>query len=482
MNRLLNRHLNWVLCALLSISFPTLGFSQEEASKVSVILLDHDDIAEVNVDQDPFLQSLSSIIDYFNDSLKEVPESQKVALQIVAHPKGETSITCFTSPKNESLEDQIEEELKSTAIPNTKLVDFPILFTLNLKNVDETSVFEGFKDPIEAKRSEFKAADLGTKASLLKDFARNEALPVLSAYEVIVDDQFPGVKNFGKLVAKTDFSEEVDVFAMTDKNNDFWRANLEMEVGNQLIPLTKMYMLVSQGEFDYAMRYLEIVKMYSKSKSVSNKYLKELSWRMDQFYGELTKQVSSGIVQHDKQNYEQALKIYQNVLQAHPKSSWALYEHYFSMNQLQVKNKEITVDDHTNWNAIKGEIYAHNPVYDVEVHASNGEEAYVMFRRQEIQQLFRDSDKLLDDLFTYGEIATDLNAPALAAQIFWISATANKEKQEKCIHYFLYCLDKLGNTEIKTNFKGDFDKIFKKLDAERAKQMKSSQAYKMMAK
>lgn len=483
MNLFRHNRLNLFCLTLVTLGLSTVVFSQDEKSNVSVILLEHDNIAEVNIDQNPFLESLSAVIDYFNDDLKEIPESQKVALQIVAHPKGEASMVCFTVPKNDSLEDKIEKELKgATAIPNTKLVDFPILFTLNLKNVDETSVFKDFKDPIEEKKSEFKTADLATKAKLLKNFALFEGLPVLSAYEVIVEDKFPGVKNFGKLVSTTDFLKEVDVFALTDKNNDYWRANLEMEASNQLIPLTKAYMLVSQGEFDYAMRYLEIINMYSNPKTTSHDYLKELSWRMELFYAELTKQVSSGVVLHDQQKYAEAIEIYQKVLQAHPKSAWALYENYFSMNQQQVDLKEITTGDYKNWYNIKGEIYAHNPVYDVEVHASNGEEAYAMFRRQEIQQLFHDSKEIVNDLYTYGEIALDLNAPAIAAQLFWISASVNKVKQQESIHYFLYCLDKLGNTEIKTNFKGDFDKIFKKLDAERAKQMKSSQSYKMMAK
>lgn len=479
MNPILNKHLNRLCLVLLASLMFTTGFSQDEESDVSVILLEHDDIAEVNIDQEPFLESLKSIIDYLETNLKDVAESQKIGVHIIAHPKKETSIICYTSPKNESLEDQLENGLKSVTIPHTKLVDFPILFLFNNSSTDDLN---GFVDPIEAKKTEFKAADLPTKASLLKSYAISEVIPVLAGYARIAEDQFPGVKNFGNLVAQTDFSQEVDVLAMTDKNNDYWRATLEMVPSNQLIPLTKVAMLISQGEFDYAMRYLEIISMYTDPKTITNKYLEDVSSRLGQFYAELNKQVTSGIAQHDKQNYTAAIEIYEQVLNAHPKSAWALYEHYFSTNQLQVDKKEKKLEDYTNWYAIKSTIYGHNPVYDVDVHATTGEEAYAMFRRQEIQQLFRDQKKIIDDLYTYGEIALDLDAPAIAAQLFWISASVNEEKQDESLNYFLYSLNKLGNTEIKTNFKGDFNKIFKKLDTERTKQMKASSSYKMMVK
>ncbi len=472
---------NLILGCFLLAAF--VSFSQEDKeANLSIVLLENDNITEVNIEQEKFIESLMKYAEYCKKSLADLSEKQRVAVLLVAHPSGAATYSVYSNPKDEALESRIEKDLGGMSLENTKLVDFPILLAVNCNSQEEAEDFEGYKNPVDERMKAYEAADLKTKAQLNKEYAIKEILPVLAAYEVKVDDQFAGVKNFGKLVQKTDFSQEQDVLAMTDSNNDYWRATLEMEVGNQLIPLTKIYMLVSQGEFDYAKRYLEILTMFSNPKTTGDRLLDNISQRLDSFYADMNIEMQFGMAEHDKGNYEKAMNIYEDILAAHPKSAWALYEHYYSDNTLKIQKKEIELGDQSNWEKARPEIYRHNPVYDVDVHLNTGKQAYLLMRRQEIQKLFQKQDQRLQDVFTYAEIATDLDAPGLAAQFFWLTATFDKDNTEKSINNFLYCLDKLGNTEIKTNFKGDYAKIFKKIDAQKEKEMKASPAYKMMAK
>lgn len=45
---------------------------------------------------------------------------------------------------------------------------------------------------------------------------------------------------------KTNFSEIQNIEKLTSKNKNYWRATMEMNIGNQLVPITKIFTLVSQ--------------------------------------------------------------------------------------------------------------------------------------------------------------------------------------------------------------------------------------------
>lgn len=117
-------------------------------------------------------------------------------------------------------------------------------------------------------------------------------------------------------------------------------------------------------------------------------------------------------------------------------------------------------------------------MYHMDVRASNGKEAYLLFRRQDTGSLFRKKGETLNDIFKYADIAMDLGVYDFAAQLFWFTATYGKEDNDVSLHRYLYCLDKLGVKNLKSNFKGDFQKIFKEIDKEKEKEMKNNDFYK----
>ena len=468
-------------CFLLLFASSTSLFSQEKEVDLAIMLLENDKISEVNVDEDRFIASIGSITGFCKSKFADFPSSQKIGLLVVIHKSGKPSYTLYSNPKLAAdLQASYLSELDKFEIENTKLVDFPLFFSVNCKNKTDIVDFEDFVSPAKQKMDGYKEADLATKFKLNQEFAINEILPILSAYQMKVSSKFAGVQSFGTLIQSTNFNSSQQMDLLTSKNKNYWRATLEMEVGNQLIPITKIAALIAQGEFDHAKKYIEIIQMFSDSKTIPDYYLEDLILRLDLFYKQLDKEISAGIKEHDAGNYAAAISIYSDILKAFPNSSWALYEKYFSENTMQVTENKRNTSDRSDWDFQKIAIYKHNPLYGMDVRASNGREAYLIYRRQEINSLFRKKEEKLNDLYKYAEIATDLGVYDFAAQLFWISATFNSSKSEESIHQFLYCLDKMGETEIKSNFKGNFDKIFKKIAAAKDKEMKESILYKSM--
>jgi len=456
-------------------------FSQENKPKISLNILANDNISEVNINQDKYIATIGKIIKHFEKEFKTLPKEDKIGVLIISHKAGNPTIKVYSEPKiDDAKEQKIITDIKAYKLENTKLVDFPVFISVNTKSEKEITEFKDYKDPIQQKLEEYEKANLATKIQLNKDYAINEILPVLSAYQVIVDDKFAGVKNFGKLIEKTDFSKIQNTAKLTDKNPDYWRACMEMSNGNLLIPITKTFILVSQGEFDYAYKYTEILKIFADKESIATKYLKDLEWRLKLFNDTLNHEIEKGITEHDKGNYDKAIEIYQNTKKIYPNSSWNLYELYFSQNIKDVNNKKIESTDRTQWDNDKIEIYKHNPLYNMDVRASNAKEAYLLFRRQEIQTLFRNKNELLQDINKYADIALDLGVYDFSAQLFWLAAPYMKNDSETAIHKCLYSLEKLGVKNLKENFKGNFNSIFKKIEKEKEKEMQENALYKSM--
>jgi tetratricopeptide (TPR) repeat protein len=324
---------------------------------------------------------------------------------------------------------------------------------------------------------DYKNANLQQQFELNKLYAIKEVLLVLSEYETVVDDKFAGVKNFGTLVSKTNFSEPQNTLKLTGNNSDYWRAVMEMEIENQLIPVTKIYMLVSQGEFDYAIKYIEIVKMFSKTGNYPDTYLKNIATRLELFNKQLNAAIDKGIVEHDKGNFEKAISIYNEILKQYPNSAWANFELSYSQSELNKKNGKENLNSVANWNKKINTILDHNPFYGLPISAQNPEDAYLLFRRNSIGSLFKDKNERLNDVYNYAEIAMDLKIYDFAAELFWLSLTHSKNNEDSIFKY-LYCLEQLGVTNLKQNFKGNFEKEFKKIEKEKEKAMTKSEAYK----
>jgi hypothetical protein len=454
-------------------------FAQTEPD-ISVNLLSNDKISEVNANESTFVDNVGKVIDLCKTEFKKIDSSQKIAVLLTYHKAGKPSIELYSNPKiSAEAEKEFQKKVMALKTENTILVDFPLLITLNVKdgNIDEG--LSGIVLPDEKVKKEYGSADLKQKYELNKAWAINEILPVLSAYQIIVDDKFAGVKNFGKLVSGTNFNNPQDINELTSKNSDYWRATMEMGKGNQLIPVTKIFMLIAQGQFDYAIKYIEIIPIFSDKETIADHYLQEAKWRLKSFNAQLNDKIDSGIKEHDAGNYQKAIGIYNAILAAYPNAAWVQYEKYYSQNAIDLAKKQVEREDRELWDKSKIAIYKSNPLYNLDVRASNGKEAYLLFRRQEIASLFKDNNELLKDIFKYADIALDLQVYDFAAQLFWLTSSFDNKSPES-LNYYLYCLEKLNIKNFKEAFNGDFEKEFEKIEQAKEKEMKASTIYNSM--
>jgi hypothetical protein len=460
------------------VLFTLSSFAQtDKETELSILLLENDDISGVNVEHESFINAIAKFTDVIKEEFNNVADDQKIGILLVIHKEGKQSVEIHANPElSPEKQNQCLEKLNEVKLEHTKYVDFPMLVMINSSVDNFSKDFKNLILPNDKKVNAYMEADLKKKYELNKAFAI-EVLGLLSGFQVIVDDKFEGVKNFGKLVSSSNFKEKQNVVQMTNENNNYWRALVEMSVGNQLIPITKIFMQVSQGEFDYAMKFIQIVGQFSDPKSVPDRYLKELTERLQIFDKQLKGRIEEGIALHDSKEFSKALDVYNAILADYPNSAWTKYEVYFSQNEMAIATKKVEVTDRTEWDIAKPAIYKCDPLYNMDVRLNTGKEAYLMFRRAEISNLFQDSKSGMQDLYKYADIALDIEAYDFAAQLFWLSFTFNKKETDAAFK-FLYCLDKMGITSLKGAFKGDIDKEFKKIEKTKQKEMTESAVYK----
>ncbi len=454
-------------------------FAQDEL-KVSIVLLANDKISDVNIVESRFLKGLGDAVKLMRSEFNLISKEQKIAILINCHKVGQPTIEFYSSPQIDlNKELGFVNQLKLIQFENTKIVDFPILLSVNIKPEEINVAFNKIISPVVKTQMEYEKADLKTKYELNKVWAAKVVLPIYCAYQSIVDNQFAGVKNFGKRVEQTDFSLPQNIQDITDKNSDYWRACMEMSIGNELIPETKIFMYMSQGLFDYAKTYFEVVGPLSDGKTKMKSYLNELTWRLELFNKQLNNEIEKGISDHNKGNFQNAIERYNNIIYSYPNSAWAQYEKYYSQKSLDRSIDSSNMGSRENWDNAKKIIYACNPLYSMDVMASTGYESYLLFRRSEIASLFKNKDETLNDIYKYADISMDLKVYDFAAQLFWYSFTYSKNKQ-KALNRFLYSVDKLGVSNLSQIFKGNFEKEFKKIDLEKEKEMKNSNSFKVM--
>ncbi len=364
-----------------------------EEVKVTIRFIAYEKIAQANVDKDRYLKNLSDLIDLAKKEFAQLGKDQKVALVVTCHKAGPATLSLHSNPKlGMEREQRFLGDVRKLSLENTKFTDFPVVICVNVNEATVTEEFPEIVSPMDIVKREYEKADLKTKLDLNKNWAINEVVPIMAAYEVKVEEKFVGVRELGKLCETTDFTRSQDINKLTNHNNNYWRADVEMNRGNQLVPATKIFMHMTQGEFDYAYKYAEFIKMFASPKTNANDYLEELLWRLDLFNNDLKKEINLGIEEHDKGNYEKAIEVYDRILKVYPGSAWARYEKYYSENARDLKKGKIKADDRSGWDKAKVEIYRYNPLYSMDVRASNAREGYLMFRRQEINTLFKEKE------------------------------------------------------------------------------------------
>jgi tetratricopeptide (TPR) repeat protein len=451
----------------------------ESPVELTIQLLDQDLIADATMERDAFMDWSKGITGDFTACLEKLGGKHSIMMLITIHKDADVSLDIAMKPAfNDSIANAIKTCLQPHLAFRTNLVDYALIFYATVNGGAKGDYQPTVLYPVKQRIKDFKAMDLAGKKAELQSWTQTYIVPVVSYYENNVDKVFKGVLSVGAIMDEERYmTTEID--ELTYENPDYWRGVMEMEQANLLIPFSKVCMHLAKGEFDKARRLLYLVRIFSNNKTLPMVYYDELSTKLNLFFEAHDDVINKGIALHDAGKFDDAIKLYSDLLAIYPNSGWAQYELYFS-----TVSKEGLTDISVEWAAAKQIVYGCDEMYPTEIHASNGKEAWLLSRRNEINQLFHTQGELIPDLVNYADIALDLGNYGFAAQLYWLLNTqVDKKKHEghDMLAYYLYCMNHLGNTETMKIFAGDFGPKFEKIEKTRQKAMEKNAMYKAMA-
>lgn len=468
------------LYLLLFLSFSSSFSKAQSEVTLSIELLTPDLIGKVILDQNALIEWVKLINEDVKTECAKINGNKDVLVMVTIHSDKDATITTFSNPQVENaIMSDIQAKIAAHTSPRSKFNEYSFLVIAKINEGVGKPLPAEFL-PYQQKIAAFEKLSLYEKQQDIQLWIKTDILPLLAHYETNVDSVYKGVLSIGNLVNEGNYLQET-IDHLTDENPDYWRATMEMSKGNQLIPFTKACMLLANGEFDKARRLLDLIRYFYNETTLPAKLDDQIADKLDRYTKELGDEINIGIGFHDAGKYDEAIKQYENLLKDHPNSAWLNYELYFSKAAAAG-----TMDlDLNEWNVAKKIIYACDPMYPINAQAKTAKEGYEFYRRMQINELFSSNEELRSDIVKYADIALDLECYGFAAQIYWLALSHLKAEDyddRDMLAHFLYCIDKLGDKETIANFKDDYSKKFRKIEAERLDLMENNAMYKALKK
>ncbi len=472
---------------LLCASSQAVRAQDADSSNVNlrVTLLNNDLVADVNFERQElvdWLQHLKTAIDQY---FRNVKGDHELALIVTFAPDGRGEVQAAARPPvSDSMLVYTRSVLNSVPAPKPRISEYSVLLNLDLNkgNADTTLKFTPtILLPAERNRRLFQQMDLAAKHKAIKDYARKEALPLLAEIAVLADTSFVGLNSLGTRIKGAISGNFFRVDRLCNDNPDYWRGVTQLKSGNFLVPAIKVFCLAAEGRYDWANRHLFFMNIFADNSTVAGEFMRELSWRLTEYYTDLNAQITRGIGLTDTNNMQQAKSLYDSLLNIVTYSAWTEYERYYTQVKLQ-KETTGTSNDSLLWLKAQENIFKADALYPVRARVYSGRDAYLVSRRNQINALFQDPAKLYRDLFIYSDIALDVGEHAFAAELLWILLTnapprADIPSREILLIHYIYCLDQLGQKDVIAQFKGDYSKDIQQIAEERQKRMEASPLY-----
>jgi tetratricopeptide (TPR) repeat protein len=450
------------------------GAAEPKKVESTLKLIAHVETIHVNIDQGALVPWVKPVLEVLEARFAIETQPRTVVLEVVLHPdRPAEAIVTATPALDEAGTRAILDAVDLARSPRSKVLDAilqivtkvnggaperprplaPVLPTLGTRNL-----------------ARFESASLSEKLALLQKWARTEAIPLLGEFARRRDrPEHQATRDFGKLLGKVKRDGPLDVAALTEKNPIYWRALIEAPSGDQLVPAAWLSLYAADGRIDFARRIADAIEPFSGGAFGSSELLREFRWRVRLFERDLEASVQKGIALNDQGKFDEALQIFDAVLENDPRSAWAHYERFQTEITRKLKAKSPLALD---WPAARQAILEADPLYEAMASAETPDEVYDLLLRRELETLFSNEHNKTDDTFRCAEIALELGQPGFAAVLFWNAkrsidprAYGDRNPAEDA----LYCLEQLGIKEVKASFPGDHRAEFKRIDAERAK-------------
>ncbi len=469
--------------AFLLITLFTSIASAKSKVEVEIELMTSDLIGEVILDKEPFYAYLKLLKADIEAAMANEKGNKDLAVVITIHSNKQATIIMGARPAlKASNYSALEKKMATHVSPQTKFSEYSLMFrvTINEGCGCEDRFTPDLVMPYTAKMINFNSLSLVDKQAEIQQWIKSDVLPLIVHYESNVDTVYLGVLAMGSELNNHAYLGK-EVKNLTDFNPNYWRATMEMSLGNQLIPFTKVCLLLANGQFDEANRLLYVINFFYDDKTLPAKFDREINDKLQSFFDQLGIEIQKGIALHDKGKYAEAMEHYDTLLKNFPNSAWLNYEMYFSRSAIS-GDLDVSGED---WKDAQKTIYACDPMYPINPQAKSGKEGYLLFRRREISDLFSSAESVRADIVTYADIALDLENYSFAGQIYWLVFSHLKEEdfaERNILAHYLYCLDKLGDTSNIENFDGDYQAEFAQIEAERIALMKNSEMYKAFSK
>jgi tetratricopeptide (TPR) repeat protein len=461
----------------------------DEPEKVdsSLTFLAHQETIYVNVENDSTIAWVKPIFAALDTLFVRETKPRTIAVEVTLHPDRPADVIVAGRPALTAA------EIKALLLaadparsPRSRVVD--ITFRIVAQINGGTSPKSGpmtppLQTPDDHKLASFKPLPAAGKLSLMRSWARTEAIPLLAEF-ARHRDQPPdeATRNFGKVLGQSVKREgPVDVAALTEQNPDYWRAMFQSAPDDPLVHAARVALHVANGEIDQARRLADALALFGDDDNWGSSYvLRDFRLSVQLFDEEITARIRKGIALNDQGQLAEALKVYDSVLKDHPKSAWALYERFQSTMASRLKAKAPFDALMQGWPATRKSIIEADPLFGAMASAEGPDAIYDLLLRKEIETLFKDRAQFNHDVLRYADIALDLGQPGFAAMLYWNAKRSPKPEaygKRHLIEDMLYGLEQLGIKDLKSRFPGDHAREFKRIDGERAKRKRESPVF-----
>lgn len=460
-------------------------FSQN-ALELSLQILGPSFLLDINFEQSVFLEWGKNFKSVLENSFQEKEENRNALLMVTIFPHSPPLFEISAKPAYSSEQAQkILEQLQSCPPPQAKWTETSILFSLKMNkgnNQTELEFLPKVETPLEKRKQKFQKLPVEAQYHALKNWAKEEVLPVLTLHLENVAEDFEGLKNLSQKLQTVSWENSWPTGELTLFQKSYWQSLIEMEPGNQLIPAFQVFIDVAEGKLERAKRFLTVLRYFSNPEELPTYYLQELFWKLELFHFHFSEVLQQGRTLCLEKKYENAFQHYQRALLIYPHSA-SLYYEIFIVNQLLQKTPASLEKE--MWKNTAQTLKNCDPFFAPVIEAENGEEAYFLYRCLEVSELFKDQEKLLEDFVEYANIALDIQEYAFSAHLYWICFiyfSEETENQHKILRRFFYCLSQLGHNGMQTMVEGINEAEVYAVGEERLFRMKKHPIYQKFQK
>ncbi|HMU40704.1 MAG TPA: hypothetical protein PKE31_16970 [Pseudomonadota bacterium] len=393
-------------------------------------------------------------------------EARTVQIQVTLSPKDAATVDLAADPKlPQGLEHRLRVAVEHSQPPRAKLVPFCLRFLVKVgagSQSGESAIAPKLLSPHEKRLAELARVPLKDRLQIIQTWVRTEALPLWTVLLGTASADYKGLPKLARRLVASD-PQKVSAEVLLDHDPSYFQALLEMAPGDPLVAATHVLWPAARGELDLAWQYFKPVYFFSKSDNLSHHYLVQLRDYLRVFFDLLEQQLAVATGLHDQGEFAKAIELYDNILSAYPCSSLALYEKWYSSFEQAKRTDEAQGAPHierlmVEWRQTRKQVFACLPMFRIDAVAHGQEEQKQMFRRLAQKELWTRKGEEKEDFLSLAQIALDLGEYAFAAHIYFLSGVAVTEQEfaeRKILAHFLFALERLGVTEIKTIFKGD---------------------------